>query len=132
MEFGEPYDGINTHIDGNRYMRQLESYIDLNSEVDSGHHSGNQNEDVESLMTEAQRLVNRMRCNGIDEMVIKDIFRPTQMLSRLKVCGSRIFLCDYNNMEISMGPLPKTVYFLYLRHPRALLSMRWKTITMSC
>lgn len=117
-EFGEPRDQINANIDANRYLRQLESYLDLNREVDPPAETGNDNADA--LMTEAQRLVSRMRRNGIDEMVIKDIFKPTQMLSRLKVQGTRIFLTDYNNMEITMGPLPKTVFFIYLRHPEGI------------
>ena len=33
----------------------------------------------------------------------------------------RIFLPDYNNMEIEMGALPKAVYFLYLRHPEGII-----------
>lgn len=119
-EFGEPNSGMNNGIDVNRYMRQLESYIDLNSEANSVFDRGYFYDDADALMTEAQLLVSRMRRNGIGEMVIKDIFRPTQMLSRLKVQGMRIFLCDYNNMEITMGPLPKTVYFLYLRHPEGI------------
>ena len=41
--------------------------------------------------------------------------------SRLRVTEDfRLFLPDYNNMEISLNPLPKVVYFLFLRHPEGI------------
>ncbi|PXV66816.1 hypothetical protein CLV62_10476 [Dysgonomonas alginatilytica] len=33
----------------------------------------------------------------------------------------RIFLPEYNNLEIKMTPLPKAVYFLFLRHPEGIM-----------
>ena len=41
-----------------------------------------------------------------------------EKLSRLHITRDfRIFLPDYNNMEIEMTPLPKAVFILFLRHP---------------
>lgn len=61
----------------------------------------------------AQELIN----NGIEGWLLEKLLRPTRQLSRLHIHGVRIFLTDYNNLEIEMGPLPKTVFFFYLRHP---------------
>lgn len=96
------------------YLRQIQSYLDVFGEPAV---EDKQTEDDKELMSEAVRLVNRMRNNGIDEMLIQQIFQPTRMLSRLKITGSGLFLVDYNNMEIKMGKLPKTVFLFYLRHP---------------
>lgn len=44
-----------------------------------------------------------------------------EKLSRLHITRDfRIFLPDYNNMEIEMTPLPKTVFILFLRHPEGI------------
>lgn len=55
--------------------------------------------------------------NGVEGWLLEKLLRPSRQLSRLHIHGVRIFLTDYNNMEIEMGPLPKTVFFFYLRHP---------------
>ena len=48
-------------------------------------------------------------------------FQPTQKLSRLLIRNNRIFLPDYNNLEIKMTPMAKAVYFLFLRHPEGIV-----------
>ena len=43
-------------------------------------------------------------------------------LSRLKITKQyKIIFVDYDNMEIMMGPLPKTVFLFYLRHPEGVM-----------
>jgi len=43
-------------------------------------------------------------------------------LSRLVIDEqSRIWLPDYNNLEIEMTPLAKTLYFFFLKHPQGLM-----------
>lgn len=77
-------------------------------------------EENENMLTLAQSLVTRLRENGVNDLVIEEIFHPTQKLSRLHVRYPRIFLPDYQNMEIRMSPLPKAVYLLYLKHPEGI------------
>lgn len=124
MEFGNRQNQYqwDNPLDANLYMRQLESYIDLNrvDNTDVVEDDYGAADDVDELMSEAQLLISRIRRNGVDEMVLRSLFHPTQELSRLKIHGNRIFLTDYQNLEIRMGPLPKTVYFLYLRHPEGI------------
>lgn len=72
------------------------------------------------MLTMAQSLVTRLRENGVNDLVIEEIFHPTQQLSRLHVRFSRILLPDYQNMEIKMSPLPKAVFLLYLKHPEGI------------
>ena len=79
-----------------------------------------QEEDVEAVMSEVQMLVERLRQSGVGEWALQQLFQPTQKLSRLHVRYGRIFLPDYNNVEIKMPPLSKAIYLLYLRHPEGI------------
>ena len=76
--------------------------------------------DVEMMMSEVQMLVERLRKSGVGEMVLQRLFKPTQQLSRLHIRYGRIFLPDYNNMEIKMPTLSKAIYLLFLRHPEGI------------
>lgn len=77
-------------------------------------------EDVEMVMSEVQMLVERLRLSGVGEIALRRLFRPTQELSRIHIRYGRIFLPDYNNLEIRMPPLSKAIYMLYLRHPEGI------------
>lgn len=79
-----------------------------------------QEEDVEAVMSEVQMLVERLRQSGVGEWALQQLFQPTQKLSRLHVRYGRIFLPDYNNVEIKMPPLSKAIYLLYLHHPEGI------------
>lgn len=76
--------------------------------------------DTNEVLTQAQQLVQLLREHGVNDLVIEEIFHPTQRLSRLHIRYSRIFLIDYQNMEIKMTPLPKAVFLLYLKHPEGI------------
>lgn len=76
--------------------------------------------DVDTLLSQAQQLVQQLRNQGVNDLVIEEIFHPTERLSRLHVRYSRIFLPDYQNMEIKMSPLPKALFLLYLKHPEGI------------
>ena len=75
---------------------------------------------VEDMMSEVQMLVEQLRQSGVGEVALQRLFRPTQQLSRMRVRYGRIFLTDYNNMEIRMHPLSKALYLLFLRHPEGI------------
>lgn len=79
-----------------------------------------QEEDVEAVMSEVQMLVERLRQSGVGEWALQQLFQPTRKLSRLHVRYGRIFLPDYNNVEIKMPPLSKAIYLLYLHHPEGI------------
>lgn len=77
--------------------------------------------DVEMMMSEVQMLVERLRQSGVGEIALQRLFKPTQKLSRMHIQYGRIFLPDYNNMEIKMHPLSKAIYMLFLRHPEGIM-----------
>lgn len=77
--------------------------------------------DVDMMMSEVQMLVERLRQSGVGEIALQRLFKPTQKLSRMHIQHGRIFLPDYNNMEIKMPTLSKAIYMLYLRHPEGIM-----------
>ncbi len=75
--------------------------------------------DIESkeLMDEIRERISRLRKMGVNDLVLSGLLNYDQKLSRLHITKDyRIFLPDFNNLEIKMGPLPKAVFLLFLRH----------------
>lgn len=83
------------------------------------------NFDLESkkLITEIRDRIEVLKQKGVSEMVLKTLFPFNSVkLSRLVITKEyKIFLTDYNNLEIEMYPLPKAVFFLFLNHPEGIL-----------
>lgn len=77
---------------------------------------------IKILSSEIQERVEKLRVYGVSEAAIKALFQKEQTLSRLVITADyRIVLPDYNGMDVKLEPLPKAVYFLYLRHPEGLM-----------
>ncbi|MFI3297025.1 MAG: hypothetical protein R3Y59_05290 [bacterium] len=69
------------------------------------------------LMDEIRERIKKLRENGVSEVILEALIKPTTTVSRLHITEDyKIFLTDYNNIEIKMTPLPKAVFFLFLRH----------------
>ncbi len=82
------------------------------------------NFETQHLIDEIKERVNKLKQIGLSEYVLKELFSfDTEIkLSRLIVTKEyRIFLTDYNNLEIIMHPLPKAVYLLFLKHSEGIL-----------
>lgn len=82
------------------------------------------------LSQEIIERVEKLRKIGINELIIRSLVIEAPKPSRLLVTKDyRLFLPDYNNKEIVMGPLPKAVFLLFLRHPEGIMFKRlseWK------
>ena len=73
--------------------------------------------ETEQLIKEIESRVERLKQKGISEHIIQSIVSKPATTSRMVITrDNRIILPDYNNMEITMTPLVKAVYFLFLRH----------------
>lgn len=84
------------------------------------------NEDQEfvsiTLLEDMDVRVQKMREKGLNEWTFRGLFKIKSQLSRLVVTQDyRIFLPDYNNIEVKMEPLVKAVYILFLRHPEGIV-----------
>ena len=80
-------------------------------------------DDIEALSYEIQDRIQRLFNMGLNEAFIRQILslsEPTP--SRLLITDDfRILLPDYNNREIKLAKLDKTLYFFYLRHAEGVL-----------
>lgn len=74
------------------------------------------------VLRELRMTVQKLRLEGVSLMAIHEFIDKQEPLSRMTITPDyRIFLPDYNNMEIEMGALPKAIYFLYLRYPEGIV-----------
>lgn len=74
------------------------------------------------VLRELRMTVQKLRLEGVSLMAIHEFIDKQEPLSRMVITPDyRIFLPDYNNMEIEMGALPKAIYFLYLRYPEGII-----------
>ena len=75
------------------------------------------------LIEEIRERIEKLNKKGIRTYIIKQLLKEEDdYLSRLHITKDyRIFLPDYKNMEIKMTPLPKAVFFLFLKHPEGIL-----------
>ena len=79
---------------------------------------------AKELINEIKEKIAALKQLGVDEMILKSIFsfEADNRLSRLVITNEyRIILPDYHNMDITMYPLPKAVFFLFLNHPEGIL-----------
>lgn len=74
------------------------------------------------LVKEIRERIDELRKRGYQLSLLKDLIEEQPTLSRMVITKDyRIFLPDYNNIEITMSPLPKAVYLLFLKHPEGIL-----------
>jgi len=82
----------------------------------------NYDPEVAIIVKEVREKVNALRERGMAEKIIKKIIQIEPKLSRLVITKDmRIFLPDYNNMEIMLEPINKAVFLLFLRHPEGIV-----------
>lgn len=82
----------------------------------------NFDEETKNILTEIQEKLNKVRLKGISEAIIAQYVKPCPKLSRITISNSfKITLNDYDNMEITMEPIVKSVFLLFLRHEEGIL-----------
>lgn len=78
--------------------------------------------DTRKLLEEVKEKVDKLRLLGVSEAIINEFLSPKPVLSRIVITHDfRIFLPDFKNKEISMEPLNKAVFILFLRHPEGIV-----------
>lgn len=77
---------------------------------------------MNEIISDLQKTVSQLRLQGVTLLAIHELIDKQEPLSRLVITPDyRLFLPDYNNMEIEMGTLPKAVFFLFLRYPEGIV-----------
>ena len=76
---------------------------------------------INDLTNEIQQRIVELRKRGVQLHLLHELVEERPTLSRLVIDKDyRIFLPDYSNIEITMQPLPKAVFFLFLQHPEGI------------
>lgn len=86
-------------------------------------------EDLEALDMETKEIlltvqheIDRLRLKGIGETIIARFVHPKVEISHMIITHDfRIILDEFNDMEIGMEPIVKTVYIFFLRHPEGVM-----------
>lgn len=96
-----------------------ESMLDVIGNV--GDADCNFDSESQLLIDEIRQRIAALRNRGVNTMFLHNLIDDGEHLSRLYITREfRIFLVDYNNLEIKMPVLPKAVFILFLRHPEGI------------
>jgi len=113
-------------VDESRMIRSIfhsckESLYDLYDEIAEEELEPDQTSpELNALAAEAKDVIERLLLSGFSAEVIKGWLEPKVKLSRIRITKrNKILLVDYD-MEVKMGPLPKTVFLFFLRHPEGM------------
>lgn len=81
----------------------------------------NLSKEQKKLIIQAQQNIQMLMDSGLSVEFIHALLEPQIKLSRLQITKDfRIFLLDYDEREIVLGPMEKTVFLFFLRHPEGI------------
>ena len=90
---------------------------DIDDEVESAPISS---PELDLLAQETKEAIDKLLLSGFSAEVIKGWLDQKVKLSRIRITKrNKILLVDYD-IEVKMGPLPKTVFLFFLRHPEGM------------
>lgn len=79
-------------------------------------------EAVREKMVQVRQLIGELAEMGVAEETLYDLVRPQRAVSRLYITADyRIFLPEFNDLEVELTPLPRAVFILFLRHPEGII-----------
>ena len=79
-------------------------------------------DEAKQLVEEVAERVEKLQQKGLSRYLLEQMIFGTTKPSKMVITHDfRIFLPDYNNMEIVMTPLVKAVFILFLNHPEGIV-----------
>lgn len=79
-------------------------------------------EETKKILKEVEFKIDLLRRKGISDVVLESLVKKKPELSRIVITKDmRIILPDYKDMEVTMEPLVKAVFLLFLKHPEGIL-----------
>ena len=78
--------------------------------------------EMKKALRDAEKMIQDLLIKGCPPEMLLSMINRSIKISRLKITKQfKIYLTDYDNLEVKMGPLPKTVFLFYLRHPEGVM-----------
>ena len=103
--------------DGIRYRRASKPIIQFSIGPAPKKKVDNFDEEMTKAAEEVKKAIGDLLLKGFSASLIQSWITEQVKLSRLRITRQfKIFMVDYD-LEIKMGPLPKTIFLFYLRHP---------------
>lgn len=104
------------------YIKETETEEQKEFDADEHFNYSARNGNISDLLSEVREKIHQLMLLGVPAQVFEELFYPMDKMSKLIVTKDyRLFLPDYNNMEIKMEPLVKAVYLLFLKHPEGIM-----------
>lgn len=84
-----------------------------------------QRDEVAEILENLENNVKKLRLQGVTLSAIHEFIDKQEPLSSLVITEDlRIFLPEYNNIEIELSAQRKALYFLFLNHPEGIVLQR--------
>ncbi len=84
-----------------------------------------QRDEVAEILESLENSVKKLRLQGVTLSAIHEFIDKQEPLSPLVITEDlRIFLPEYNNIEIELSAQRKALYFLFLNHPEGIVLQR--------
>lgn len=100
-----------------RKLSEPEIRFRVTSQQEPPHADKTFSAEMAKAAAEIEKMVKDLLLQGFPAEIVQSWLNEAVKLSRLRITRQfKILLVDYD-MEIKMGPLPKTVFLFYLRHP---------------
>lgn len=78
--------------------------------------------EMQAAVDEAHEVIKGLLLKGCPPELLVALINQNVKLSRLRITKKyKIHLVDYDNVEIKLSPLPKTVFLFFLRHPEGVM-----------
>lgn len=78
-------------------------------------------DEMNQAAAEVEQKLKHLLLKGFPAEIVKSWLTDSIKLSRLRITRNfKIYLVDYDK-EVKMGPLPKTIFLFYLRHPEGVM-----------
>lgn len=79
-------------------------------------------DEMQKALQDAEVIIKTLLLKGCPPEMLLTLINQSIKLSRLRITKQfKIFLPDFDKEEIKMGPLPKTVFLFFLRHPEGVM-----------
>ena len=124
----EPRSSMSIECEGNRSARKRSLFSRMVDRIqgelfeDDAENYAPQRDEVAEILESLENSVKKLRLQGVTLSAIHEFIDKQEPLSPLVITDDlRIFLPQYNNIEIELSAQRKALYFLFLNHPEGIV-----------